>query len=321
MGPFHPFPDPRAGSESATPQTANANAANNNNGTNTNTTATNTTTGTKDEPPKDATGATPAPPVPMPWPPGGMNPAAFGRPPYFHPPPHMMGVRNWNDGRMFMYNPPPQMQQNPMHTSQAPPQAAAPATRGKRKSRSPPKGTIREPGRDKVSDNENEDHDEEDAAADSPQRASKKNGASPKKSRRGKAQEYDDNNDNDNNREYAETFPEKLHRLLIESESEGRGHIASFMPSGKSFRIYDRKTFLEEVAPLYFRIMKFSSFKRQLYLYDFQFVESGDEQGSYFHPYFLRDDPDALHKVRRVTKGFVARAMKKKTTQDGAGSN
>jgi HSF-type DNA-binding len=116
----------------------------------------------------------------------------------------------------------------------------------------------------------------------------------------------------DGTREYAETFPEKLHRLLIETEAEGRGHIASFMPSGKSFRINDRKAFLEDIAPMYFRIMKFSSFKRQLYLYDFQFVENGEEQGCYFHPNFDRDNPDGLHKVRRVTKGYVARAMTKK---------
>lgn len=106
-------------------------------------------------------------------------------------------------------------------------------------------------------------------------------------------------------------FPEKLYKLLM---SEERPDIVSFMPSGKSFQVHDRKIFIDEVAPKYFRVLKFSSFKRQLYTYDFQIVNDGPETGAYIHPNFQRGRPDLLKEVRRATTGYVERNAKKRPT-------
>ena len=105
----------------------------------------------------------------------------------------------------------------------------------------------------------------------------------------------------------SEPFPRKLYRMLLEVEGCGKQHIVSFTPSGNAFRVHDRKAFMETVAPHYFRLNKYNSFKRQLYLYDFQFVQDGEDAGSYYHRHFRRSHYDDLFKMRRVKSGYVVR--------------
>ena len=107
--------------------------------------------------------------------------------------------------------------------------------------------------------------------------------------------------------ESSEPFPRKLYRMLLEVEGCGKQHIVSFTPSGNAFRVHDRKAFMETVAPHYFRLNKYNSFKRQLYLYDFQFVQDGEDAGSYYHRHFRRSHYDDLFKMRRVKSGYVVR--------------
>ena len=105
-------------------------------------------------------------------------------------------------------------------------------------------------------------------------------------------------------------FPLKLYRMLTDLEANGNEHIASFTPSGKAFRIHDRRAFLTEIAPQYFRIQKYNSFKRQLYLYDFTAVPDGLDAGAHMHPSFRRGDAAAAATIRRTVGGYVERKLK-----------
>lgn len=88
------------------------------------------------------------------------------------------------------------------------------------------------------------------------------------------------------------TFPRKLHLMLSELEKQDGGtEIASFLPHGRAFAIHDSKEFVKSVMPKYFRMSRFSSFQRQLNLYDFQRVTEGPDKGSYFHELFVKGRP------------------------------
>jgi hypothetical protein len=86
----------------------------------------------------------------------------------------------------------------------------------------------------------------------------------------------------------AHPFPEKLHIMLDTVEGEGLDHIVSWYPHGRSFAVHKPKEFVAEIMPRYFKQTKLTSFQRQLNLYGFQRITTGNERGSYFHPLFLR---------------------------------
>lgn len=76
------------------------------------------------------------------------------------------------------------------------------------------------------------------------------------------------------------TFPQKLHQMLSDLErQEGGSEIASFLPHGRAFCIHKPRDFVKEVMPKYFRMSHFSSFQRQLNLYDFQRITEGADKG------------------------------------------
>ena len=69
-----------------------------------------------------------------------------------------------------------------------------------------------------------------------------------------------------------ESFPRKLHRLIMEAEANGKGNIVRFTTNGLRFQILDTKGF-EEILPSYFRHGKITSFKRLLHMYDFSRIQ------------------------------------------------
>jgi hypothetical protein len=97
-----------------------------------------------------------------------------------------------------------------------------------------------------------------------------------------------------------EPFPEKLHRLLVEVEAAGRADVISFVANGRAFMIHKPDRFFKEIVPKYFRQSQFSSFKRQLNLYGFEWINSGPYRGGYFHQSFLKDQPELCRKMRRI---------------------
>jgi hypothetical protein len=86
----------------------------------------------------------------------------------------------------------------------------------------------------------------------------------------------------------AEPFPQKLHRMLADLERlPGGADVASFLPHGRAFSIHNPKKFVSEIMPGYFRMSRFSSFQRQLNLYDFKRITEGRDKGAYYHEFFL----------------------------------
>lgn len=94
-------------------------------------------------------------------------------------------------------------------------------------------------------------------------------------------------------------FPQKLHRLLNDLMQRGRTDIASFLPHGRAFAIHNSSEFAKEVMPQYFRMSRFSSFQRQLNLYDFQRIAEGPNKGSYYHEFFVQGQPDISNYMKR----------------------
>jgi hypothetical protein len=99
----------------------------------------------------------------------------------------------------------------------------------------------------------------------------------------------------------AEPFPQKLYRMLseLESEPDGTG-IASFLSHGRAFMIHNPKKFVNEVMPKYFRMSRFSSFQRQLNLYDFKRINAGRDKGAYYHELFLKGRPALCTQMKRT---------------------
>jgi HSF-type DNA-binding len=93
-------------------------------------------------------------------------------------------------------------------------------------------------------------------------------------------------------------FPQKLYTMLtsVPQQDAHLAHIVSFTPDGTAFEIYDSEAFVEAILPKYFKMSSFSSFQRQLQLYNFKRVSKG---GAYRHPLFHRDQPDNLAKMGR----------------------
>uniref|UniRef100_A0A7S2VDW0 HSF-type DNA-binding domain-containing protein n=1 Tax=Entomoneis paludosa TaxID=265537 RepID=A0A7S2VDW0_9STRA len=107
-------------------------------------------------------------------------------------------------------------------------------------------------------------------------------------------------------------FPRRLYEML-ENETKmaeqqaaatgtfPTGRAIMWSDSGKAFRIFDVTEFANTVLPKYFRTKKFSSFQRNLNLYGFAKVRRGPETDMYAHPSFLRNEPEGLLNLRKVT--------------------
>jgi hypothetical protein len=108
----------------------------------------------------------------------------------------------------------------------------------------------------------------------------------------------------------AQPFPEKLYFMLQEVEQEGKSHIASFYSHGRAFGIHDMKAFEDEILPKYFiNQTKLVSFVRQLNLYGFARIHSGQDQGGFYHELFLKGRHELFPYMRRsgASKGTTDR--------------
>jgi hypothetical protein len=59
------------------------------------------------------------------------------------------------------------------------------------------------------------------------------------------------------------TFPWKLHEMLESAGQQGFESIVSWLPDGKSFKVYDPTGFVERILPNFFLQSKYKSFQRQ----------------------------------------------------------
>lgn len=99
-----------------------------------------------------------------------------------------------------------------------------------------------------------------------------------------------------------ETFPQKLLRLLTDAEANGDDSVVSFNPQGTAFTVHHPRHFEKRIVPKYFRHSKFTSFQRQLYLYDFEKLFHGPDKDAFTHPLFRRGRTDLLWNINRKRK-------------------
>jgi hypothetical protein len=106
------------------------------------------------------------------------------------------------------------------------------------------------------------------------------------------------------------TFPQKMHQMLSDLEKEEGGtEIACFLPQGRAFAIHKPTEFVKKIMPKYFRMSRFSSFQRQLNLYDFQRITEAPDKGAYFHELFVKGRPLLSTQIQRnKIKGVTAGA-------------
>jgi hypothetical protein len=120
------------------------------------------------------------------------------------------------------------------------------------------------------------------------------------------------------------TFPQKLHQMLTDLErQDGGGDIASFLPHGRAFSIHKPRDFVKLIMPKYFRMSRFSSFQRQLNLYDFQRITEGPDKGAYYHELFVQGRPILStmmkrNKIKGVNTPQNAKSSNDKDDEDGS---
>ena len=96
------------------------------------------------------------------------------------------------------------------------------------------------------------------------------------------------------------SFPLKLHGMLEDSETQGFQDIVAWQPGGRSFKVFNQKRFSTEIMSKYFNQTKYKSFQRQLNIYGFRRIRSGEFRGGYSHQFFQRDTPASCkHVIRR----------------------
>ncbi|KAL7464921.1 hypothetical protein ACHAXS_005249 [Conticribra weissflogii] len=118
------------------------------------------------------------------------------------------------------------------------------------------------------------------------------------------------------------SFITKL-RIILQKEDPS---IVEWVLAGQAFFIRDRDRFIGEILAKYFRhcktidpvhfipsvvptvgthqfyLIQFTSFQRQLNIYNFQRITKGSYSGAYYHPLFIRDDPLLSMQLKRSLK-------------------
>jgi len=98
-------------------------------------------------------------------------------------------------------------------------------------------------------------------------------------------------------------FPEKLHEIITNKDEDPMIALSiTWDNHGRSFRVLNSKVFEQEVLSQHFKCTKMKSCVRQLNLYKFMRVRKGKDQGSYYHPHFLRGCPQMAEQIRRSSK-------------------
>lgn len=108
----------------------------------------------------------------------------------------------------------------------------------------------------------------------------------------------------------ANRFPDRLYKMLeyIDLEGQHLAHIVSWQHHGRSFVVHNVKLFEEQVLEHFFNQKHYSSFRRQLNLWDFKRivgkstrtkVQRDEDQGTYYHECFLRTKWFLLSRIKR----------------------
>ena len=94
-------------------------------------------------------------------------------------------------------------------------------------------------------------------------------------------------------------FLSKLYQIL---ENESYKDIIHWTEDGKYFIISNLHDFTEKVLPKYYKHNNYSSFIRQLNMYDFHKKKSGQNEHVFHHQNFIRNRKDLLKLIKRKSK-------------------
>jgi hypothetical protein len=88
--------------------------------------------------------------------------------------------------------------------------------------------------------------------------------------------------------------------MLDAVEKEGIADVVSFFPHGRAFAIHKPRRFVESVIPRFFNMTKITSFQRQLNLYGFKRISTGQDNGGYYHECFLQGRHNESQLITRI---------------------
>jgi len=95
-------------------------------------------------------------------------------------------------------------------------------------------------------------------------------------------------------------FPCVLYRMVQDADDKGHEDIVSWVSQGRAFRVHNTKKFVSNILPRFFAQTKITSFQRQLNMYCFARITSGQDKGAYYHRHFVRGEPQLCDKIVRM---------------------
>ena len=97
-------------------------------------------------------------------------------------------------------------------------------------------------------------------------------------------------------------YPNFLLKLYQILENKSYENIIHWTEDGKYFIISNLHDFTEKILPKYYKHNNYSSFIRQLNMYDFHKKKSGQNEHVFHHQNFIRDRKDLLKLIKRKSK-------------------
>jgi len=111
-----------------------------------------------------------------------------------------------------------------------------------------------------------------------------------------------------NPKPYITPFLAKTYEILMKNDYE---EIVCWCHDGQGFIVRDIVKFETIILPKYFKHNKFSSFTRQLNMYDFHKLRHKSHQKEFRHVFFARGKPELLSQIKRKTPEQVEANDKK----------
>jgi HSF-type DNA-binding len=97
------------------------------------------------------------------------------------------------------------------------------------------------------------------------------------------------------------SFPLRLQRILDKIEAEGGDSVIGWCPHGRAFLVHDPHRLVHEVLPRFgIHQSRYSSFQRQLHMYNFVRLSAGPDKGAYYQEFFERGNPGQCWQMTRT---------------------
>lgn len=90
----------------------------------------------------------------------------------------------------------------------------------------------------------------------------------------------------------SQRFPIKLYALLSQPQL---GHVITWMPHGRSWKVLKPRVFETAVLPVFFESDNYHSFNRVINAWSFRRKSSGPDRGSYFHEVIIYQEDNVVN--------------------------